>query len=281
MASIKMIAGEPALIITEKSGQKNLVVADTHIGAECSLGMENLARANIRKNLDRLERLIAHNRINRLILVGDIRHRFPADKEYWQALTEQEELERRIALEVPEMLLRFKKICEVLIVPGNHDGALKSYFPSANEVVIENIGILHGHRKLSQKMSKVDHIVAAHSHPAVIFKDKLGYRYAKKAWVVGKLKHSKTCIVVVPSFNEFITGTGVNEKQKLLGPTFKTDSLKIDDVELYTLDGIAVGKVSSLNNAEEFFISEIHKPMSRKTNRGETHGKRKIYTSKM
>jgi len=283
MASIKMLVGEPALILTEKSGRRNLVVADMHLGVECSLGMESLARASIQKNLDRLEKLITKNKIHRLILVGDIRHKLPAEKEYWQALTEQEEMDRRIALEVPEMLLRFKKLCEVLIIPGNHDGALKSYFPSVDELLIENVGLLHGHKRLSDKMYKADHIIAAHSHPAVVFRDKLGYRAAKKAWVVGKLKETDARVIVMPAFNEFITGTGVNEKQKLLGPMFKTDTFKVDKVELYTLEGIAVGKASSLgtksffgDDQEEYEDYKENKKTT-KLRRG-TYGKRKIYT---
>ncbi len=278
MASIRMIPGEPALIILEKSGKRNLVVADMHIGIETSLGVEGVVRNYIKKNLERLEKLIKENKIHKLILVGDIRHRLPIEKEYWQAVTEQEELDRRIALEIPDLLLKFKQLCDVLIIPGNHDGALKSYFPSVEEVLIENVGIFHGHKILSEKMQKAETIVAAHSHPAVVFRDKLGYRAAKKAWAVGKVGKSKTRVIVVPAFNEFITGTGINEKQKLLGPLFKTDTFKVEDVELYTLDGTGLGKVSSVNN-EEFFSQDDQKKYKKLSPRRDAYGKRKSYPS--
>jgi len=257
---IRMVAGQPALILKEKN-KLTLVVADLHIGRECFVGVESVARSLIKKNLDRLRKIIKENSIDQLIILGDIRDFIPTDKEYWQVLGEKEELQRRIAMEVPDMLASFKDLCKVDIVPGNHDGGMKSYVNAHEEMIIGNVGIFHGHRWPSKEMLKsVDTIVASHSHPAISFMDQLDYRAVIKAWAVGSVKAENVAehlqkagktktkievnqdikVIIVPAFNDLITGTAVNENKKMLGPTFKEDLFNVSEVELYTLDGIPV-----------------------------------------
>ena len=185
---IRMVAGQPALILKNKN-KLTLIVADLHIGRECFVGVESVARSLIKKNLDRLRTIIKEDSIDQLIFLGDIRDYIPTDKEYWQVLGEKEELQRRIAMEVPDMLASFKDLCDVDIIPGNHDGGMKSYVSSHEEMIVGNVGIFHGHRWPSKEMlEKVDVIVASHSHPAISFMDQLDYRAVIKAWAIGSIK---------------------------------------------------------------------------------------------
>lgn len=283
MAELRMIAGEPAAIVIERKsrsgGRRSLLVADLHIGIESSLGTEKLAMEAIGKMIGKLETLVKENAADRLVLIGDIRHRIPLEKEYWQQMTDEEETNRRIALGVPDQLLKLKKACEVVLVPGNHDGALKSYFETHSELIIDDIGIFHSHRWPSEEMiGRVDTIIAAHSHPAVAMQDELGHISKKKVWVFGEVtegalkKKYPTLdvrgdkrIVIMPAFNEMITGKAVNQNEGLLGPLFKTDMFKIEKMEIFTLDGTSL--------ALDF--------TDKKKYRGRENGKRKNHTGKV
>lgn len=251
MAKIRIVANEPAILI-EKGKERTLVIGDLHIGIETQLGTEKLARKAISEMIDKIIQLIKDTKAKNLILVGDIRHKLPAEKEYWQQMTEQEEMEHRISIEIPDMLFRLKQHCEVKIIPGNHDGGLKSYFETAEEIVIENIGIVHSHKWPSKEMiEQIDTLIVAHSHPAVSFKDQFGYKTKQKAWVKGSLnsKELKTqypninkeiSVIVLPVFNPLIIGSPINEKSKFLGPLLKDKILKIDEIEVFLLDGTQI-----------------------------------------
>lgn len=250
MAKIKMVANEPALIIEGK--QRSLVIGDLHIGIETQLGTERLAKNAINQLIDKIISLIKETKADNLILVGDIRHRLPIEKEYWQQLNEEEEMEHRISILVPDFLFKLKDYCDVKIIPGNHDGGLKSYFETSDEIIIENIGIIHSHKWPSKEMmERIDTIIVAHSHPAVIFQDQFGYKTKKKVWIKGKLnsKELKTrypninkeiSVIMLPAFNPMIIGSPINEKGKFLGPLLKDSIMKMDEIEVFLLDGTQI-----------------------------------------
>ncbi|MCX8202327.1 MAG: metallophosphoesterase [Candidatus Micrarchaeota archaeon] len=251
MAKIKIIANEPALIIESKK-EKTLVIGDLHIGIEAQLGTEKIAKKAINDLVEKIIKLIEETKSGSVVLVGDIRHKLPKEKEYWQQLSEEEEVEHRISIEIPEILFRLKKHADVRIIPGNHDGGLKSYFETAEEITIENIGIVHSHKWPSKEMMEaIDTLIVAHSHPAVIFKDQFGYKTKQKAWVKGTLdsKELKTqypninkdiSVIILPVFNPLITGSPINEKEKFLGPLLKDRIMKINEIEVFLLDGTQI-----------------------------------------
>jgi len=283
MAELRMVAGEPAAIIIERKGKnkgrRSLLVADLHIGIEIALGTEKLAMEVIAHMLDKLKSLVKKNEADRLVLIGDIRHRIPIEKEYWQQMTDEEETTRRIALEIPEQLLKLKDVCEVILIPGNHDGALKSYFETRSELLIEDIGVFHSHRWPSEEMiRRAGTIIAAHSHPAVTLQDELGHTSKRKVWVFGEIDEkglerqypgiefeAGKRIVIMPAFNDLIVGKAVNEKREFLGPLLKTDMFKIEKMEIFTLDGTSL--------ALDFTVKKKH--------RGRENGKRKNHTGKV
>jgi len=253
MASIKIVANEPALLIEQKKN-RTLVIADLHIGIETELGTESLARNAINKTIDKIIKLVKETKANNLILVGDIRHKLPSEKEYWQSMSEEEEMEHRISIEVPDMLFRIKKECniDIKIIPGNHDGGLKSYFETADEIKIENIGIIHSHKWPSKELiQEIDTLIVAHSHPAVIFQDEFGYKTKAKVWIKGELdsKELKTqydninkqiSVIMMPAFNPLIIGSAINKEKKFLGPILKEEILKMDRIEVFLLDGTQI-----------------------------------------
>ncbi|MCS7109242.1 MAG: metallophosphoesterase [Candidatus Micrarchaeota archaeon] len=251
MAKIRIVANEPAILIDSKK-EKTLVIGDLHIGVETQLGTERLAKKAINEMISKIIEIIKETKANNLIIVGDIRHKLPSEKEYWQIMTEEEEIEHRISIEVPDLLFKLREYCDVKIIPGNHDGGMKSYFKTYEEIVIENIGIIHSHKWPSQSMmEKIDTLIVAHSHPAVVFKDEFGYRVKQKAWVKGRLNskelkihypniNKEISVIILPVFNPLIIGSPINEKGKFLGPLLKDKIIKMDEIEVFLLDGTQI-----------------------------------------
>ncbi len=282
MAQIQAVANEPALLITEeKSKKRTLVIGDLHIGVEVGLGTERIAKKAIKDMIEHIADLAKQTKSDSLMLVGDIRHKLPSEKEYWQQMDEDEEVAHRISVEIPDMLFKLKKCCEIKVIPGNHDGGLKSYFETSDEMVIENIGIVHSHKWPSEKMIKnIDTLVVAHSHPAVVFKDEFGYKTREKVWVMGEIDSKelkiqypyintgKIKVIIMPAFNPLVTGTPINERseKKFLGPLLKDKIFKIKKVETFLLDGTSI--------AIDYTAKESKK-------KGEKYGKRKNNSGKM
>lgn len=251
MAKIRIVANEPALVIEEKK-EKTLVIGDLHIGIETQLETEKIAKKAIEDMINKIIGLVKETKSKNLILVGDIRHKLPAQKEYWQQLTDEEEVAHRISIEIPDMLFKLKKYCEVKIIPGNHDGGLKSYFETADEIIIGDVGIIHSHKWPSKElMEKISTLIVAHSHPAVILEDEFGYKTRQKVWVKGVLnsKELKTqydninkdiSVIVLPVFNPLIIGSPINEKKRFLGPILKDEILKMQEIEVFLLDGTPI-----------------------------------------
>lgn len=250
MAKIKIVANEPALIIEGK--ERTMVLGDLHIGVETQLGTEKLAKKAINDMIEKIIKIGKESKAKRIILVGDIRHKLPSEKEYWQQMTEEEEVEHRISIEIPDMLFKLKQNFDVRIIPGNHDGGLKSYFETSEEIIVDDIGIIHSHKWPSKElMERISTLIVAHSHPAVIFKDQFGYKIKEKVWIKGTLnsKELKTqypninkdiSLIVLPVFNPLIIGSPINEKKKFLGPVLKDKILKMDEIEVFLLDGTQI-----------------------------------------
>ena len=251
MSRIKLIANEPVLVIEEKK-QKTLVIGDLHIGVETQLETEKLAKKAIEEMINKIIKLIKETKSTNLILVGDIRHSLPAQKEYWQQMSEKEEIAHRISIEIPDMLFKLKKHCDVKIIPGNHDGGLKSYFETEDEIVIGDIGIIHSHKWPSKEMmERVSTLIVAHSHPAVILEDEFGYKTRRKVWIKGILNSKELknqydninkdiSIIILPVFNPLIVGSPINDKKRFLGPLLKDKILKMQEIEVFLLDGTPI-----------------------------------------
>ena len=107
---------------------------------------------------------------------------------------------------------------------------------------------------------KCDYLFMGHLQPAVEFIDRLGYRSVQQVWLKGKLNQEmvkkkykikrtgKMNIVVVPSFNKLSGSLIVNKKlkEKLTGPLFNSDILKMSKMDAYMFDGTCLGKVGDI-----------------------------------
>lgn len=244
LSDLQPITNEPALFIKNK---KILIVADLHIGIESQLREQGLSTPSRTQNMiDHLLKICKKHKPLEIILLGDIKHNIPSS-------TIQE---RR---DVKNFLTTIKEYGSVHILPGNHDGNINKISPQeiiihpSNGFSIENIGFTHGHRWPSAEIMQCDQIIIAHTHPTIMFTDRLGYKTFEPCWiksmfVIDKLKEkypNGTCssVLVMPAFNPLCGGIAANQ-EGVSGPIGKIIDIK--NAQIYLIDGTLVGSVKAI-----------------------------------
>lgn len=241
--------------------ERILAVGDLHLGISAELADKGIEiPSQIPKAQERLLKLIETEDADRLIFLGDIKHNVPiVSWEEWKNLPDFfSELSRRVKIE---------------IVPGNHDGDIEGLIP--RDVVLHEadgmtigdakVGFIHGHAWPNPNLIQAEAIVMGHNHPTIEFKDELGGRVMEPAWVRTRLKSENLPekfqkrvkgkgpeITIVPAFSKLVGGGPINRKipEKLLGPLFESDALKLNRAEIYLLDGTYLGKVEDLREID-------------------------------
>ena len=249
------IYGVPVLKV-KSAKESTLVVADLHMGIESELASRGVALpSQVPKIKERLLELIERERPKRLIFLGDVKHNVPiATWQEWR--------------ELPAFFEELAKHVQVEVVLGNHDGGLDGMVPSGVKIhgvggilLGKSIGLIHGHAWPSLELMKAKLLVSAHNHPAVKFRDELGARTIEPVWLKCKLDPSKLPkklrgvagnsvpkLLVMPAFSELVGGAAVNRAvpKELIGPIFKSGAARIEDAEVYLLDGTCLGRVRDL-----------------------------------
>jgi len=187
--------------------EKILVIGDLHVGLEESLQKQGvlIPRFDIKEVLERLDEIFKKVNVEKIILIGDVKHEFGtiSDQEW------------RDTLKVLDYLLEKG---DVILIKGNHDTILGPISKKRNlEIVekykIDDILFVHGDKIVDEK-SKI--IVIGHEHPAVSFKSRPEEKF--KCFLIGKYKNKK--LIVIPSFNFLTEGSDVT-KEKTLSPYIK------------------------------------------------------------
>ncbi len=244
LSYIQPITNEPALFIKNK---QILVVADLHIGIESQLREQGLSTSSQTKNMvNHLFSICEKFKPKEIILLGDIKHNIPTS-------SIQERRDVRKFLEI------IKEFGSIHIIPGNHDGNIKKL--SSDEIIIhpsdglniENIGFVHGHRWPSEEIMQCEQIIIGHTHPTVMFTDRLGYKTYESCWIKGmflknKMKekypnsgHPK--ILVMPAFNPLCGGVAANQ-EGVTGPIGKIIDIK--NAQIFLVDGTSLGKAKDI-----------------------------------
>jgi putative SbcD/Mre11-related phosphoesterase len=239
MEPIKVL-GEPALLLSDGT----LVVADLHLGFENELRSKGI---NIPLKVDelsaRMENLIRSTASKRLVILGDIKHHVAGP----------EKLE---FLVIPEFFSAIRgELSELHVVLGNHDGDLEALLPRS--VVIHGSAgfawgenwLTHGSTKLPKEATSSRCVIMGHVHPSVRIKDTMGYRYSFQVWLSGPMKGGKgRTIIVMPSFNKYVGQLAMNEptRANMRGPLLSKTEVDLESLEIQTLDGHALGRLSNL-----------------------------------
>ncbi len=258
------IIEEPALMVTNT--ETSLVVADIHLGIEWDLYRSGInLPSQMKERLDRILGYIQANCPDRIILLGDVKHNVPQ-----VSLQEKDE--------IPRFLETLAEYAHVDIFPGNHDGGIELLFNrqkdirvhSARGAVLDGVGYFHGHTWPAPELLAASHIVVAHNHPAVRFTDAFGYSIVEPSWIrtkfnadilkarFGNLDFENPAqwadpeIFVMPAFNELCGGVPFNEstQKDLLGPTFSSGGIELEDAEVYLLDGTRLGLLRNIRKLQ-------------------------------
>ena len=250
---LKVVPDESALIHKE-GDYSTLLVSDLHLGLE-----KEMAKKGFRippysqKMLDRMNAMAEKNRLNRVIVVGDVKH----------SIGKVEDIDWGIIPWFFGALLDVFSAVEV--VPGNHDGLIKSLLPSrvklhpSEGTVIgerSKVGIAHGHSWPSQEVIASKTIVMGHSHFRYEMRDRFGGRSKEAVWLFATydvadllvkaghlpVKRGQGKLIVMPPFNNLVGGQAINAKGGFdFGPILSSGAVTVADADIFLLDGTRVG----------------------------------------
>jgi putative SbcD/Mre11-related phosphoesterase len=253
---LQPVPEEAALVL-----DKTIVVADLHIGIEFSFRESGFViPEQTDKMLERLIGIAEHHDADRLIIVGDLKHKI-------KSVSPQEREE------IPPF---FESLLEVIpelhLVPGNHDANIFAILPG--EVIthdpsgfrLDDVGFAHGFAWPSQEAMDSEALCMGHIHPSVRFMDRLGLSITKRCWlrtefISGGDRYDKYPqeLIVIPSFNEFCGGFPINSAtRRQMGPILKSNLVNPESSRLYLLNGVDLGKLKDLK------ISKSAKKRTRK-----------------
>jgi metallophosphoesterase superfamily enzyme len=209
--------------------KETLFISDIHIGQEAVFGLPSIT--------DYLaEKIRKLGKEKKLVILGDI-------KETMWGFTP---FERREIGEFFDVL--FEKFDEISIVPGNHDGNIHKILPKKVEIISKEIKIgeyvfSHGHMHVNKDVKK---LVIGHGHPVIVFTTNFSsgaLHSVEPVWVQAQAKPSKRYphleeITIIPAFNPFAGGYGINTEKRILGPFNRY--IDLQNSKLYLLDGICI-----------------------------------------
>ena len=241
MKDIQPVHNVPALRVGN-----TLVIGDLHIGVETHLMRKGFHLET--RTWDMFDSIIGIDNVSRLVVLGDVKDSVPGSS-------------KQEYREIPEFFERLLERFDIVdVVRGNHDTNIEEFLPSrvrvgpASGIVIDDVGLVHGHTWPSRKVMGSKVLVTAHNHPTVMFRDGIGRTITEPCWVRGKFTgelDKYDCMpesfIIIPAFNRMLGGSPVNLKgQDLLGPIMNSDISDINSARIYSLDGIDLGTVESL-----------------------------------
>jgi uncharacterized protein len=249
---LKVVPGESALIHKE-ADYSTLLVSDLHLGLEKEMASKGFRIPPYsQKMLDRMNSLAEKNHLNRVIVVGDVKH----------SIGKVQDIDWSIIPWFFETLLDVFSAVEV--VPGNHDALIRSLLPGrvklhpAEGTVIgtrDKVGIAHGHSWPSQEVIASRSIVMGHSHFRYEMRDRFGSRSKEAVWLFANydvadmlakagypaVKRGEGKLIVMPPFNNLVGGQAINAKGGFdFGPILSSRSFRLDDADIFLLDGTRV-----------------------------------------
>ncbi|MDD1772625.1 MAG: phosphoesterase [Methanomassiliicoccales archaeon] len=224
-----------------------LCVGDLHIGLEADMRFHGVIVPSQTHRMEK-ELIDLAEGVDRLIIIGDVKHQVPGS-------TRQEHVE------VPRFfnsLLNFYP--KIDLVKGNHDTDIERMLPSRVTVhdqggmLLDDIGFVHGHAWPSPETMSGRLLVMGHNHPAVIFEDGLHHNQVERCWVRCRFKgmgnryeHVPEEAIMIPALNRSLGGGPVNlEGPRMLGPLLVNELVDLDNGQVYLMDGVYLGTVSSL-----------------------------------
>ncbi|MCL5433369.1 MAG: metallophosphoesterase family protein [Candidatus Marsarchaeota archaeon] len=241
--SLKFVYGEEAAIVNVRN-ENYLVISDLHIGIEEKLIKKNIKLYNSAELMtERIIKILKEFEINNIIILGDIK----------ESILRPSNTEKA---EIKKFFYRLKDY-NITIISGNHDIYLEEITQTKiiDELIIDKIAFIHGHKMPSNEAMLADMILAGHNHISIELVDEHDNRYTQKAWIMAKLNVDKARekynifnksikLIIFPAFNNLITGMPINkikDERLFVGRLFNYKTAKV-----YSINGDYLGIVSRL-----------------------------------
>ena len=250
---LKIVPGDAALVFTLE-GESTLLISDLHLGLEKEMAKKGfrLPAYSVRM-VDRIRNIADRYHSRRLAVLGDVKH----------TVGKVEDIDWGVIPWFFDTMLDLFESVEV--VPGNHDGSIKTVLP--HRVVLHpsqgavlgkgrgRIGVAHGHAWPSEEAIKTRNLVIGHSHFTYEMRDPLGSRSREAVWVtaeydVAELMEGagysskatgKGKLTVMPPFNRLVGGQPINRSRSFqFGPVLSSRSVSLDEADIFLTDGTRV-----------------------------------------
>ena len=235
------------MILEEK--KKYLVISDLHIGFENTLSSNKVfvgKNSSIKQITNNVKNLIQEENVKSVILLGDVKSSTQSIyKNEWN--------------DVPYFFDEVKKMSEVILIPGNHDGNIQKLVTdeilmiSSKGIVIDDTLLTHGHTMPSENFSSVNRIIMGHIHPVFFHDDSLVN--GQRVWISLKTKKDMIFpsmsgeieITILPAFNPYFYATEKRYYKKAISPII--EKVKNDSIaKIITLDGAIIGNEVELQD---------------------------------
>jgi hypothetical protein len=274
-----LLIPHPAALI-KSAKKKTLVIADPHLGWEMSLQEKGIhVPSQTSKIQQKLVSLLVEYKPETLLILGDVKYSvMTSEPGEWH--------------DIPDFFNEVKRyVAEIGIIRGNHDANLEPMLPEsvtmqpATGVIVDDVGLFHGHKWPSPALLGCKTLVMGHLHPVVVFRDPAGFKITRQIWMKAnvntkaltkillqkhgikiegtiddtlqkhyKVKRRAEQLFIMPSFSDFLGGRPVNEtsprkelgSEQLIGPVLRSEAVDVDNAELYLLDGTFLGALNRL-----------------------------------
>lgn len=249
---LKVVPKEAALIFKE-GADCSILISDLHLGLEKEMAAKGFRIPPYStKMMARIDAMAERYGANRIVVLGDVKH----------SIGKVEDIDWNVLPWFFDTLLDVFPSVEV--VPGNHDGGLKTLLPSrvrlhpSSGTVIgsdEKVGVTHGHSWPSQEVIACARMVIGHSHFRYEMRDKFGARSKEAVWLFApydiprlleKAGHPHGAkgageLMVMPPFNNLVGGQAINAKGGFdFGPVLSSGAVDVKDADVFLLDGTRV-----------------------------------------
>jgi putative SbcD/Mre11-related phosphoesterase len=250
---LRIVPGDAALVFSN-DGENTLLISDLHLGLEKELAKKGFSLPSYSvKMVGRIRDLAERHGTKRLAVLGDVKH----------TVGKVEDIDWGMVPFFFDTMLDLFESVEV--VPGNHDGGLKTVLPprvklhpSQGTVLGSGrgrVGVAHGHAWPSEEAIACRNLVIGHSHFTYEMKDQLGSRTRESVWVsagydVAQLMEGagyksratgKGKLIVMPPFNRMVGGQPINRSKSFqFGPVLSSRSVSLEEADIFLLDGTRV-----------------------------------------
>ena len=261
MSQINIVENKPALLIDirlDNKSSKILVISDLHVGSTYWSQNNDIALDwyHITSEIEsELSDMAISNKVDSIVLLGDIKNNiFKVVKDDWNL--------------IPKLLHSLSAICQVYLIPGNHDSKIGLVTPEnihlmgVKGMVLGDILLTHGHTFPSELRSNINKIIMGHIHPTFFRENSV--LNGQKIWIFLKVKKDAIFpsskgsleIVMLPSYNKYSYGNYRMKIKRTNSPILKK-ILRKDIIEkclIVSIDGTILGNENLLG---EVFNSSL------------------------